>query len=1046
MTFDSIKPHLTFLSTIDPEKNSVEFDANKNLKYIDKRGRISNFFWWLFHFITRKPANQKLDEVTQEILNGLKEVRFISTQDKELAEKAFTKLQKVIENNGGEKLELVITANKINQLPAVQNLNNTANTESNSQTAAATPNFTEEERLYAAKKSLPPHEKSPASNNNNNDIQKTNDAANIQLANPIILNDKEIKQLKDLEDFFKTNPSFPNLMARAKNISENTNKNLRERQLELLVNNFENMECAKTPPRKTLLKYQATIIYLFPRFSVERQSLILAQALKDALILNFDFNELIDIAKEASENVWLMAIEKSFKSESSLFSEIKDGRSEYEICITTLNSWLEFEKINNEHIKDILFHIVNNLILYKKNDAIADIPNQLCALLPQIYYKISYPDVYLMLLVKTSSYASLSTHAITLLDYGRPELFLPAMQYLKFEDGYDQTQIITNWNTILTWYVNDSRDVIQYSKLLPFIINMEKMWQLLEPIFNKNDQRYYPAILGHLENEPWKAFFLYKIMDKLKESKIKAKKVFKTSKESYVTFTNRYNGAKEIRSSLAQLLSFNEEKIIRREAKSIIRLEKAKAEYEKNHLEYTKVDDKLKAYTTAISNLNEWLRNNNGIKSYPICSKIFAQVQLPVKSKNANQVQLPLTSKDWESEILSFLRSVAVNISTFNKFDALDETYQKYFLTSARNLNSKNLNRELLNIPSAQLSFALRDNISRNKIQKAITQALKSKTLSAITIERLYVCAQNIYKIYDMQNDALVGEFRKILIQILGTYQNPFITELLELPDSLLISKLRDSNIRSQIHEISSLILETEKESLQKKLIVIIFNDNDKVSNINTTNASIKVLRSIMPYCNKTNVDISELLNMAHSDLLAALQNLNQNAITDITAAVDEAINQEVHQSKNMKNTILAKNKFVKQCENDDKMMEVKNVIIKLCPPNINQEWSKLCDRELAVIFRDPSLKKKVLDTISKAKNAVKLKLPVDKEKLARLEELEESIALICKNDSSREAMKSFLSYLGSLCAESSDATIKAMGNNIEKFSKPTINLDNNNS
>lgn len=98
---------ITTLKALNPLEKSVELNADNYLQPKPKRLAIFNFFYRLFHLITKRPINKKLDQICDRVLGEvqaeLDSKRPFSISEKKILKKAMKNLNVIIENNGGCK-------------------------------------------------------------------------------------------------------------------------------------------------------------------------------------------------------------------------------------------------------------------------------------------------------------------------------------------------------------------------------------------------------------------------------------------------------------------------------------------------------------------------------------------------------------------------------------------------------------------------------------------------------------------------------------------------------------------------------------------------------------------------------------------------------------------------------------------------------------------------------------------------------------------------------------------------------------------------------
>lgn len=249
------------------------------------------------------------------------------------------------------------------------------------------------------------------------------------------------------------------------------------------------------------------------------------------------------------------------------------------------------------------------------------------------------------------------------------ERFLKLIPLLRFSEI--QTQINAEWDNIKDWYLSPKpQKFINYDQLLPYITNVDRLLELLAPIFQAKDEKYFELIFNHLEEEPWKALFLAGLLDAL------------------------YPQQKALYHKQSAL--FNEQQALFLAGK-----------LKEQPLEPVKPFD-INPY------LSEWLSNQNKLNG----DKFF---QCEIIFKNGIKLDKPMHEK---TEIARFFKienkfNFMVKKTIFDKFDA---NIKEYLLTHTRHSSPKDLLSHFLNIHPSQLAMALLDKESRNNILKAIKQ------------------------------------------------------------------------------------------------------------------------------------------------------------------------------------------------------------------------------------------------------------------------------------------------------------------------------------
>lgn len=125
----AISDNIRFLANLNVKKYSVELDAN-NLKPVEKRSTLKNFFSWVIYLITFTlvPRNSHLDQITRDILKDLGQQlnKAVTHDERTLFKKAIKNLLIVNKENGGSEIDatrnLLTAIKNIQILPAVQKL------------------------------------------------------------------------------------------------------------------------------------------------------------------------------------------------------------------------------------------------------------------------------------------------------------------------------------------------------------------------------------------------------------------------------------------------------------------------------------------------------------------------------------------------------------------------------------------------------------------------------------------------------------------------------------------------------------------------------------------------------------------------------------------------------------------------------------------------------------------------------------------------------------------------------------------------------------
>lgn len=122
---------------LNPYKQSLELNAQKELEPKPARSFLSNLYHWLVHLIKKRPYNEKLDQISHRIIGEvqteLDKSRPFSTEEKRTLKKAIKRLKIVIQKNRGshktEVKDLLVSIRKIEVAQAVKQLANDGKTD-----------------------------------------------------------------------------------------------------------------------------------------------------------------------------------------------------------------------------------------------------------------------------------------------------------------------------------------------------------------------------------------------------------------------------------------------------------------------------------------------------------------------------------------------------------------------------------------------------------------------------------------------------------------------------------------------------------------------------------------------------------------------------------------------------------------------------------------------------------------------------------------------------------------------------------------------------
>jgi hypothetical protein len=343
-SIEQVKVHLAFLKELkDPETLSVAFDKNKKLESFGKRCCFVRFLHWVIHILTGRPRNRKIDEVTQEILNGLKNVENLTEEEKTLADFGLTNLSIMNKNNDGDRAlgkEIFILAKRINRLPVVEQLQggSTNPQQESTNTPNTSPQTNKQEKAQEQlisneapqQESTTPQQPVIATTNSSTPLANTQEIPPKKSPSPaeILKNLLPKKTTEDqakapaivlpkgLENFRTGKQTFTVdvLISYAKFYLDQPKSNENE-ELSFVVKRFE--ECSTQVIAPEVLKNKETFIKLYPLLTKDEVKVtILAKAL-DALISDHIFDSLFKSAANETPEIWRKAYTKFLNNHSA---------------------------------------------------------------------------------------------------------------------------------------------------------------------------------------------------------------------------------------------------------------------------------------------------------------------------------------------------------------------------------------------------------------------------------------------------------------------------------------------------------------------------------------------------------------------------------------------------------------------------------------------------------------------------------------------------------------------------------------------------------
>lgn len=801
-----VREHLSTLQNLDPQKNSVAFDANLHLTTIDKRSGFCNFVRWVIYLLTFTlvPRNPALDKVTLELLKQINENEPFAKLNRNLVEKAFTNLLIIINYNGGGKASLVReTMNKIKKMQIVIELGGQPTPPKKKVFPPAAPN------------TPPPETKPPLKN-----PAVTLDNLPRQPNKPRVIKQKDDDKTQTPPAVRKTfnspsnspskEPTFNELMEAVPNILL---KSIQQRQEELQVVAEKIQGMPPVLILNNLFKNHSVLIELFPRFNSQIKSKIVAKALTEALLSkNNQLERLLKIAAIESAGIWKSACEiyaktqrtplsfKSFK-ESSLISlpagslltileeQLLRGNPDFvsqfftylfsidtlletqkdwvkNLCLKAVlpkneknanHIWLQFMKAlasceANDSTRNILTLAVDTLIQQNNKDVVASLTEDLLSLLPCERFKKDDPDTSLWIAVKTKQLQNPDLQILL------KELF-EDQRFHKNEKAMGQ---------FISYFKDEEETNSQY--LVDLILELNKQNQithefgkhLLEHVlFQKENLLPLSMWNKCISKIPYTIIFTYAFNCSVNAPGfLKLLSLLSPENASHIIrffWQDLLNNEQDLVSILPFIYNPNDLNGI---FKKIFKDGNNKSKLalfthlEKAPWKILLIDPTDKNFAFPIQDIIGWLeiqKNLEDIHLFPICLELFKDL-INLKLDVLKTMQLTKFFK-----IPGHMNpNCEENFSTFAKeklenFTEFDSSLQNYLLVNTQQSSTQDLNNELFHMHPSLLVIALQDESSRKNIENAILQ----QPLPDMIIKKISNIAKSIQAPSENQKEIL---------------------------------------------------------------------------------------------------------------------------------------------------------------------------------------------------------------------------------------------------------------------------------------------------